>query len=53
MKKYIKDNSKVLKFINNSKYNILQIKPVKKHIKHGLLNYSTIASYCIIYEKMI
>lgn len=30
MKKYIKDNKKIFKLINNEKYKILEIKPICK-----------------------
>lgn len=49
MKKYIKDNKKIFKLINNEKYKILKIKPIRK-IKR---NNTFISSYCVIYEKMI
>lgn len=49
MKRYIKDNKKVFKLINNNKYKILKIKPIFKN-----RNKSTfISSYCVIYEKML
>ena len=53
MKKYFKDNKKLFKFINNKKYNIVKIKPVRKIIKHGIRYDTFISSYCVIYEKMI
>jgi hypothetical protein len=53
MKKYFKDNKKLFKFINNKKYNILKIKPVRKIIKCGFRYDTFISSYCVIYEKMI
>ena len=45
MKKYIKDNKKIFKLINNEKYKILEIRPIRKR--------KSISSYCVIYEKMI
>ena len=53
MKRYIKENEKVLKFINNDKYEILKITPIKKYVKQKYLTKPLITSYCIIYEKMI
>lgn len=53
MKKYIKDNKKIFKLINNEKYKILQIKPIRKIKRNGLLQISFISSYCVIYEKMV
>lgn len=53
MKKYIKDNKKVFKLINNEKYKIVQIKPIRKIKRNGILNNTFISSYCVIYEKMI
>ena len=52
MKKYIKDNDKLFKFINSNKYKILDIRPIKK-TKNGFLENTYISSYCIIYEKML
>lgn len=53
MKKYIKDNKTVFKLINNEKYKILEIKPIRKIKRNGILNNTFISSYCVIYEKMI
>lgn len=53
MKRYIKDNKKVFKLINNKNYKILEIKPIKKIIKKGVFYEMFISSYCVIYEKMI
>ena len=53
MKKYIKDNKTMLKFINRKDINIKEIKAVKKIKTHGLLKRSFISSYCIIYDKML
>lgn len=53
MKKYIKDNKKIFKLINNEKYKILEIKTIRKHYKKRLLKKYYISSYCIIYEKII
>lgn len=53
MKRYIKDNKKIFKIINNDKYQIVEIKPVKKKIKKGKFIYDVITSYCIKYEKMV
>ena len=33
MRRYIKDNKKIFKIINNEKYQIVEIKPIKKKIK--------------------
>ena len=48
MKKYFKDNKKLFRFINNKKYKIIKIQPVRKTIKREF-----ISSYCVIYEKII
>ena len=53
MKKYIKDNKKIFKLINNEKYKILEIKPIRKIKRNGILTDTFISSYCVIYEKMI
>ena len=53
MKKYLKDNKKIFKLINNEKYKILEIKPIRKIKRNGLLTNTFISSYCVIYEKMI
>ena len=49
MKRYIKDNKKVFKIINNRKYKIIEIKPIRKTRNKGIF----ISSYCVIYEKML
>lgn len=51
MKKYIKDNKTIFKLINNKKYKIIEIKPIRKR-KDAFKN-TFISSYCVIYEKMI
>ena len=53
MKRYIKDNKKIFKIINNEKYRIINIKPVKKKIKKDSFQYDVITSYCVKYEKMV
>ena len=53
MKKYLKDNKKIFKLINNEKYKILEIKPIRKIKRNGVLTNTFISSYCIKYEKMI
>ena len=53
MKRYIKDNKKVLKLINNKKYKIIEIKPIRKNIKKGIFYDTFISSYCVNYEKML
>ena len=52
MKKYIKDNKKIFKLINNEKYKILEIRPIRKRKKNKIFS-TSISSYCVIYEKMI
>lgn len=52
MKKYIKDNKKVFNLINNKKYKIISIKPIRKY-KKGLFGNVFISSYCVNYEKML
>ena len=53
MKKYIKDNKKVFKLINDKNYKILEIKPIRKIKRNGILTDTFISSYCVIYEKML
>ena len=53
MKRYIKDNKKIFNLINNKKYKILEIKPIRKIKRDGIFTDVFISSYCIIYEKMI
>ena len=53
MKKYIKDNKNVFKLINDKNYKILEIKPIRKIKRNGILTNTFISSYCVIYEKMI
>ena len=51
MKRYIKDNKKIFNLINNKKYKILEIKPIRKIKRDGIFTDVFISSYCIIYEK--
>lgn len=51
MKRYIKDNKKVFNLINNRKYKIIEIKPIRKN--KGIFTNTFISSYCVTYEKMI
>ena len=53
MKKYLKDNKKIFKLINNEKYKILEIKPIHKIKRNGVLTSTFISSYCVKYEKMV
>lgn len=53
MKRYIKENEKILKFINNDKYRVMKITPIKKYVKQKYYKKPIITSYCIIYEKMV
>ena len=53
MKKYFKDNKKLFRFINNKKYNIIKIQPVRKTIKREFRYDTFISSYCVIYIKII
>ena len=53
MKRYIKDNKQVFSLINNKKYKILEIKPIRKIKRDGIFTNTFISSYCVIYEKMI
>lgn len=53
MKKYIKDNKKIFKIINNKKYKIIEIKPIRKTRKKGIFYDNFISYYCVIYEKML
>ena len=53
MKKYIKDNKKIFKIINNRKYKIIEIKPIRKTRNKRKFYDTFISSYCVIYEKML
>jgi hypothetical protein len=53
MKRYIKDNKKVFRLINNKKYKIIEIKPIFKNRNKGIYKSIFISSYCVIYEKML
>ena len=53
MKRYFKDNIKVFRFLNNEKYKVLSIKPLRKEIQQGLIIKNIITSYCVEYEKVI
>ena len=53
MKRYFKDNKKLFKFIKNDKIKILEIKPIRKIKRNGILDDTFISSYCVIYEKII
>lgn len=53
MKKYIKDNKKIFKLINNKKYKILEIKPIRKIKRNRDFNNTFISSYCVKYERML
>lgn len=53
MKRYIKDNKKIFKLINNRKYKIIEIKPIRKTRNKGIFYDTFISSYCVIYEKML
>lgn len=53
MKRYIKDNKKIFNFINSGKYEIKEIKTIRKHYKKGINKKYSISSYCVIYEKML
>ena len=53
MKRYIKDNKKVFKLINDKNYKILEIKPIRKTKNKEIFHRTFISSYCVIYEKMI
>ena len=52
-KRYFIDNKKLFNFLKNKKYNIIQIKTIRKHKRNGILQKYWISSYCVIYEKMI
>lgn len=53
-KKIFYSNEKVLKFINNKKYKIKSIQPIKKTSKRGIFQDTMIiTSYCVNYEKMV
>ena len=52
MKRYIKDNKEVFSLINKN-YKIIEIKPIRKIKRNGVLTNTFISSYCVKYEKMI
>lgn len=52
IKKYIKNNIDVLNLINNKKYHIIEIKPIKRYDKKNIMK-PYISTYCVIYEKLI
>ena len=53
-KEYCNGNyKKIFKLINNEKYKILEIKPIRKIKRNRCFNNTFISSYCVIYEKMI
>lgn len=37
MKRYFTDNKKLFRFINSGKYNIKEIRTIRKHEKKGIL----------------
>ena len=53
MIRYIKDNEKLFRLINNKKYKIIEIKPIFKNRNKGIYKNTFISSYCVKYEKMI
>ncbi len=53
MKRYIKDNKKIFKIINNREYKIIEIKPICKTRNKGIFYDTFISSYCVIYKKML
>ena len=53
MIRYIKDNEKVFRLINNKKYKIIEIKTIFKNRNKGIYKNRFISSYCVNYEKMI
>ena len=53
MKRYIKDNKKIFNLINNKKYKIIEIKPIRKIKRDGIIQTQYISSYCVKYEEMI
>ena len=53
MKRYFTDNKKLFRFINSGKYDIKEIKTIRKHEKKGILKKYYISSYCIIFDKIV
>ena len=53
MKKYLKDNKKIFKLINNKKYKILEIKPIRKIKRNGVLTNTIISFFHILHNMMI
>lgn len=52
MKRYFKDNVKVFRFLNNKRYKVLEIKPIRK-IRGNFKEEHYIVSYCVTYEKVL
>lgn len=53
MKRYFTDNKKLFRFINSKKYDIKEIKPIRKHKRDGIFKKYYISSYCIIFDKIV
>lgn len=53
MKRYFTDNKKLFRFINSKKYDIKEIKTIRKHKRDGILKKYYISSYCIIFDKIV
>ena len=53
MKRYFKENKKIFNFINSGKYEIKEIKTVRKHYKKGLNKKFSISSYCEKKKKIV
>jgi hypothetical protein len=53
MKRYFTDNKKLFRFINSDKYDIKEIRTIRKHERKGIWKKYHISSYCIIYEKIV
>lgn len=49
-KRYFKENKSLLKFIKKNKDNIIQIKPIKRLKRKGIIKGIFISSYCVIYK---
>lgn len=50
-KRYIKENKKLFHFMHNEKYEIIDIKIVRKF--KGIRKIPFISSYCVIYKNKV
>lgn len=50
MKRYFKDNKKIFKFINSGKYDIKEIRTIRKHYKKGILK-NILSHHIVLFMK--